>query len=67
MCGKCDSFGFLSCSSFGVWFYVILAGLILVVAGIVMLIVLKIRKNRKEPDIGLSEPLTGDSKSRDAS
>jgi heme/copper-type cytochrome/quinol oxidase subunit 2 len=61
MCDICSSSGFLSCETFGVWFYVIIGGIVLIVAGIVAGIVFKIRKNRKI-EMDLSEPLTNDSR-----
>jgi hypothetical protein len=47
LCDSCDGTGLLSCSTFGAWFYVILVGLILIVAGIIFAIVVKIRRSRK--------------------
>jgi hypothetical protein len=67
MCNSCNSSLFLSCETFGVWFYVIIAGIVLITAGIIAGIVFKIRKDRKIRGTELSEPLTDDSKYKDAS
>jgi hypothetical protein len=61
MCDSCNSSEFLSCETFGVWFYVIIGGLVLIIAGIIAGVVLKMRKDRNRRGMNQSEPLTNDS------
>jgi hypothetical protein len=60
MCDSCDSSAFLSCSTFGVCFYVIIGALVLVAVVIHTLIILKMRRNREAREMDFSGPLTGD-------
>jgi hypothetical protein len=62
MCESCSSSDFLSCKTFGVWFYLIIAGFILLISVIIAGIMFKIRKNRKMSETLLSEPLIDDTK-----
>jgi heme/copper-type cytochrome/quinol oxidase subunit 2 len=64
MCDSCDGTGALSCSTFGAWFYVFLVVLILIVAGIIFFIVVKIRRSRKLNGED-SEPLYEDERSKE--
>lgn len=46
MCSTCSSGGAFSCDDFGVWFYIIIIGTILIVAGGVLFTVFRIKKNK---------------------
>jgi hypothetical protein len=63
MCENCSNSSFLSCETFGVWFYVLIEAIVLIVCwhGV------KIKKNRNIRGMELSEPLTDDTKYKDAS
>jgi hypothetical protein len=62
MCSTCSSGGAFDCDDFGVWFYVIIIGGILIIAGGVLFAVLRLKKKQKqdtmytEEKTKLSEP-----------
>lgn len=55
MCSKCSSGGALSCDEFGVWFYLIVIGSILIVAGGVLFAVFKMKKRQKQDSMFTEE------------
>lgn len=63
MCGTCAEDGFLTCDSFGAWFYVFVVILALLFIGLVVIVFLKIKKSKANETSQFSEEGDGKKKS----